>query len=168
VPAVVPDSRLGGPTPAEELSWDTPIPLHAESRAPGDHEPATGFLFRLHADPACTARLAPQTQVVARRYDHAKAADLCEACTTAVIPTAQSSVVRHLRDAERTLQRMRSRASDGPMPREMVQCRAIRFEAESAVSLHPDAGALAARVAEFAGEVMESLREVMHAYDRRR
>ncbi len=164
----MPASRTEGSPPAEVLSWDTPVPLHAESRPPRDDEPAKGFLLRLHTDPACPSRLAPDLPLLAHRYDQAKAADLCTGCATTLIPAARSSVVRQLRDAEATLQRMRGRSADGPMPREMVQCRAIRFEAETAASVHPDAGALAVRVAALAGEVMAALREVMEAYDRRR
>ena len=154
--------------PVEELSWDTPVLLHAESRPPKDDEPAKGFLLRLHTNPDCAARLAPDLVLLTRRYEQVKADALCRECAAAVVPTSVSSIVRHLREAERTLHRMRGKTADGPMPREMVQCRALRFEAESAISVHPDTPALAARVAGLAGEVMESLREAMQAYDRRR
>lgn len=164
----LPASRTGSPVPPEELSWDSPVQLHAESRPPQDDEPAKGFLLRLHTDPACAARLAPDISMLARRYETVKADSLCLECASGVIPSAQSSVVRRLREAERTLHRMRGRSTDGPMPREMVQCRAVRFEAESAVSIHPDAAALASRVADLASEVSQSLRDAMASYDRRR
>ncbi len=85
-----------------------------------------------------------------------------------LVASSHSSVVRQLREAERTLHRMRGRSTDGPMPREGVQCRAIRFEAENTVSIHPDARALADRVADLASEVMESLRNAMIRYASRR
>lgn len=164
----LPASRTGGPTPAEELSWDAPVTLHAESRAPRDDEPARGFLLRMHTDPDCTSRLVPDGILVAKRYDQVKADQLCTECATPLVASSTSSVVRHLREAERTLHKLRGRASDGPMPREMVQCRAVRFEAESARSVHPDAAALAERVVALASEVADTLRDAMQAYDRHR
>jgi hypothetical protein len=159
-------TTAGHSTLPEELSWDRPVALHAESRAPRDDEPAKGFLLRLHIDPACTARLAPTTALVFREYDHVKAEALCAECALALVPQATSSVVRRLRDAERTLQRLRGRTD--PMPREVVQCRALRFEAESAVGVHPDVPGLAARVADLATEVGSALRDTLHSHDRRR
>lgn len=53
------------------------------------------------------------------------------------------------------------------MPREIVYCRAMRFEAQSAVSVHPAAPLLADRTADLAGDVAEALRAAMVAYDRR-
>ncbi|MGB8651686.1 MAG: hypothetical protein WCD35_13615 [Mycobacteriales bacterium] len=159
------DGHLAAP---EELSWDAPVALHAESRALREDEPARGFLLRLHSDPACTLRLVPEAPLVARRYDQAKADSICPACGHALVAVASSSVVRRLREAETTLTRLRARAGDGPMPREVVHCRALRYEAETMTSVHPDAAELAARVAALAGEVGEVLREVMIAYDRRR
>jgi hypothetical protein len=159
---------VGHQPAAEELSWDAPMALHAESRAPRDDEPARGFLLRLHTDPACPSRLVPGGALVAKRYETAKADALCTECATPLVADASSSVVRQLREAERTLLRLRSRAHEGPMPREMVQCRALRYEAETAVSIHPDAAALAQLVVELASEVVQELREAMAAYDRNR
>jgi hypothetical protein len=150
----------------EELSWDLPVALHAESRPPRDDEPRRGFLLRLHADPQCTARLAPETLLLLRQYDQVKAESLCQECATSLVPSSSSSVIRRLREAERTLQRMRGRTD--PMPREVVQCRALRFEAESAVSVHPDTAALATKVADLATEVSTALRDAMQNYDHRR
>ncbi len=53
------------------------------------------------------------------------------------------------------------------MPREIVYCRAMRFEAQSAVNVHPAAPLLADRVADLAVDVAEALRAAMVAYDRR-
>jgi hypothetical protein len=159
-------STAGHQPAPEELSWDQSVALHAESRPPRDDEPSRGFLLRLHTDPQCTARLAPETLLVVRQYEQVKAESLCAECTTSLVPSSSSSVVRRLREAERTLQRMRGRQD--PMPREIVQCRALRFEAESAVSVHPDTAALAARVADLATEVSDALRDAMQSYDRRR
>lgn len=153
------------PAAAEELSWDAPVVFHAESRAPRDDEPARGFLLRLHADPGCTSRLAPDGPLVARRYEEAKADALCAECTGPVVAAAHSSVVRRLRDAERTLRGLLARSGEGPMPREIVHCRALRFEAEQARGVHPDVGDLALRVADLAGEVAGVLREALTAYD---
>lgn len=122
--------------------------------------------MRLHTDPDCTARLAPALAMLSRRYEQVKAEVLCAECATGLVPSASSSVIRRLREAERTLQRMRGRTD--PMPREVVQCRALRYEAESAVSVHPDTPTLAARVADLATEVGAALREAMQSYDRRR
>ncbi len=156
------------PAPPEELYWDAQVALYAESRAPHDAEPCKGFLLRLHADSACIDRLAPDHPLVAKRYEQVRADTVCLACSEHLIATSSSSVVRRLRDAERTLHRMRGSASDVPMSKEVVHCRALRFEAESAVSVHPDAADLAARVADLATQVGYSLREAVAAYDRRR
>ena len=153
---------------AEELSWDDLVPLHAESRAPRDDEPARGFLLRLHTDPTCASRLVPDGSLVGRKYESAKAEAMCGECTADLVAQSHSSVPRRLRDAERTLLNLQSRQHDGPMPKEIVHCRALRFEAESAVSVHPDVPETAARVADLASEVAEALREAMAAYDRRR
>jgi hypothetical protein len=162
-----PSSTTAGHQAApEELSWDGPVVLHGESRAPRDDEPARGFLLRLHLEPSCTFRLAPGTAVLTRRYEQVKADALCLECAGSLVASSTSSVVRRLREAERTLQRMRGRQD--PMPREVVQCRALRFEAESAVSIHPDTSALAVKVADLATEVSDALREAMQSYDRRR
>jgi hypothetical protein len=166
VPLTPSSAKAGHQAAPEELSWDRPVGLHAESRAPRDDEPAKGFLLRLHTDPQCQARLSPATALLARRYEQVKAEALCQECASSLIPSSSSSVIRRLRDAERSLQRMRGRSD--PMPREVVQCRALRFEAESAVSVHPDTPALAARVADLATEISDALREAMQSYDRRR
>ena len=152
----------------EELSWDAAVVFHGESRAPRDDEPARGFLLRLHADPACTSRLAPEAPLHERRYESVRADQLCLDCAAGLVASSSSSVVRRLREAERTLLSLRGRTTDGPMPREIVHCRAIRFEAESTVSLHPDARVLAVRVAALATNVADGLRDAMAAYDRRR
>jgi hypothetical protein len=155
-----------GPAAAvEELSWDAPIAFHAESRAPREDEPARGFLLRLHADPDCPSRLAPGNALVARRYEQAKADALCAECSGPVVATAHSSVVRRLREAERTLRALLAHSGDGPMPREIVHCRALRFEAEQARGVHPDVSDLAHRVADLAGEVAGVLKEALAAYD---
>jgi hypothetical protein len=161
-------AAAGQLAPAEELSWDAAVRLHGESRAPRDDEPARGFLIRLHTDPACPARLVPDGTLVTKSYERAKAETVCPECGSALVARASSSVVRRLREAERTLHKLRGRAADGPMPRELVHCRALRFEAESVVSVHPDAAALATRVADLAGAVADSLRDAMARYDRRR
>jgi hypothetical protein len=158
----------GSQAAPEELSWDAPVTAHAESRAPRDDEHGRGFLLRLHLDPACTARLVPGGLLVAKRYEQAKADSICLECGADLVAGSQSSVVRRLRDAERTLVRLQGRGGDEPMPREIVHCRALRFEAETAVSVHPDAAELAARVADLATRVSDALREAMAAYDRRR
>lgn len=157
-----PDSR------AEELSWDSPVAFHGESRAPRDDEPARGFLLRLHADPSCASRLVPDAPLIARRYESVRADQLCLDCATSLVASSASSVVRRLREAERTLLALRSRIGDGPMPREIVHCRALRFEAENTASLHPDARLIAVRVAALATDVADGLQAAMAAYDRHR
>lgn len=142
--------------PPEELTWEPAVTLAGESRPPARGE--RGFALRLHADPACDHRLAPTTALVTRAYAQARAADLCPACTGGVVRHSSSSVVRRLRDAERTLRRLLATAAD-PVPREIVHCRALRYEAEQAVSVHPDVRALAAEVADLATEVQEALRD---------
>lgn len=164
----LPVTRAGLRAAPEALSWDVPVALHAESRAPRDDEPARGFLLRLHTDPDCSARLVPGGTLVAKTYEQAKADAVCAECGTSLVASSSSSVVRRLREAERTLHKLRGTAADGPMPREVVHCRALRFEAETAVSVHPDAAALAARVADLASELGEYLRDAMASYDRRR
>lgn len=142
--------------------------LHGESRAPRDDEPARGFLLRLHADAGCCSRLVPGASLVARPYETVKADQLCLDCAGALVASSSSSVVRRLREAERTLLSLRGRGAEGPMPKEIVHCRALRFEAESTASVHPDTRFLALRVAALATDVAEVLREAMAAYDRRR
>lgn len=159
-----PTGQQPGP---EELSWDRPTTFHAESRAPHDDEPARGFLLRLHSDSACLRQLAPDGLLVPKAYERTRADTVCGQCGTEAVAASSSSVVRRLRGAERALHRLRARAGDGPMPREVVYCRAMRFEAQSAVSVHPAAPLLADRVADLAGEVAEALRAAMVAYDRR-
>lgn len=153
--------------PPEELAWDAPVVFHAESRA-GD---GAGFLLRLHTDPACPLRLVPEGLLVSRRYDRARADALCPTCAAATVPTSTSTVVRRLRDAARTLDRLRAAASApgaGPMPREVVHVRALRYEAQHAVSVHPDAPRAAEAVVTLADEVAEALRHALTSYDRRR
>ena len=147
----------GEPAPPELLSWDRPVRLAGESR-PRAHG-QRGFVLRLHGDPDCPERLAPGTRLVGRGYEQARADDLCRACTAALVETSSSSVVRRLRDAERILRRLLATAHDAPVPREIVHCRALRYEAEQAVSVHPHVRALAAEVHDLAGEVAEALRE---------
>ena len=166
--APAPGAPSQAPPQGEELSWDDPVTLHGESRAPRDDEPARGFLLRLHADPSCGSRLVPDAQLIARRYEAVRAEQLCLDCTVGLVPSSSSSVVRRLREAERTLLGLRGRIGDGPMPREIVHCRALRFEAESTVSVHPDARLIAVRVAALATDVADGLRDAMAAYDRRR
>lgn len=143
--------------PAELLSWDAPVVLAGESRPPAEHE--RGFVLRLHADPACPDRLVPGTRLVVRSYAQTRAAELCPSCREPAVRSASSSALRRLRDAERTLRRLQARAGDGPIPREIVHCRALRHEAESLESVHPDAPALAAEVVALAGTVAEQLRD---------
>lgn len=131
--------------------------LAGESRPPADGE--RGFVLRLHADPGCAVRLVPGARLVERSYEQARADDVCPACTAGVVASSSSSVVRRLRDAERTLRRLLASASDTPLPREIVHCRALRHEAAQARSVHPHVQALAAEVADLAGEVAEALRE---------
>lgn len=154
-------SALSAALPPEVLAWESPVVLSGESRPPAGHE--RGFVLRLHADEACTHRLVAGRALVARRYDEAKADDLCPACTSELVRAATSSVVRRLRDAQRTLRALLAgaRRGDRPVPREVVHCRALRYEAEQAVSVHPDVQALAAEVVDLAGEVAEALREAL-------
>lgn len=161
-------SPTGHQAAPEELSWDRPVRLHAESRAPLEDEAPRGFLLRLHTDPACPARLVPDGALVLRSYEQARADTICTACGVELVASSHSSVVGRLREAERTLHKLRGRSTEGPMPREIVHCRALRFEAETMVSTHPDAAELAVRVSELAGAVAEALRDAMAAYDRRR
>lgn len=151
---------------AEELFWDDPVTFHAESRAPRDDEPARGFLLRLHRDAACPNRLCPHHALVAKRYEQVKAPTLCPVCTAPLVASSHSSVVRRLRDAERTLTLLLGQASMGPMPRETVHCRALRHEAETHRSVHPDAAEAAAIVVELAGTVADALREALVRYER--
>lgn len=161
MPAVTPRSQdRPGPT-VEELFWDDAVRVHAESRAPRDDEPARGFLLRLHLDPDCSARLAPEHPLVLKRYDHAKAEQLCPECTRTLLESAHSSVVRALRNAETTLLRLQGQGPDQLVPREIVHCRALRHEAETATGVHPDIPAVAQRVAALATVVERSLREAM-------
>ena len=146
-----------GAAPPEVLTWEQPVRLAGESRPRADGE--RGFLLRLHADPACPQRLVPGARPVERGYQQARAGDLCTACTAGVVATSSSSVVRRLRDAERTLRRLLASAEDAPVPREIVHCRALRHEAAQAQSVHPQVRALAAEVHDLAGEVAEALRE---------
>ena len=148
------------PAPPEVLSWDAPVVLHGESLAPPDGSRASGFQLRLHADPACADRLA-DVPLVARRYDEARADALCPACTHDLVPTSQSSVARRLREAERTLLGLREQVSRDPLPRSVVHCVALRFEATSAESVHPDVPALAARVAALATDTADALRAAL-------
>ncbi|MCU1691134.1 MAG: hypothetical protein JWM64_225 [Frankiales bacterium] len=145
------------PVAPEVLSWDPPETLTGESRPPVGVQ--KGFLLRLHADPRCPVRLVPGGRTVARSYDQARVADLCPACTGEVVARSSSTVLARLRDAERTLRRLLVTAHTAPVPREIVHCRALRFEAEQAVSAHPAVAPLAAEVAVLAGEVAEALRE---------
>lgn len=145
--------------PPEVLSWDEPVRLHGESVAPPEDAPARGFLLRLHADPACAQRLAPHANLVAKSYEDVRADTLCSACGLGLVPSSRSSVARRLREAERTLLDLRRRVGREPLPREVVHCVALRFEATSAVSLHPDVPLLAARVAALATGTAEALRE---------
>lgn len=160
------------PTPAEtsasveELYWDDPVTFHAESRAPRDDEPARGFLLRLHLDPACSARISPEHVLVAKRYEQVKAPTMCPECTGPLVATSRSSVVRRLREAERTLTLLLAQASAGPMPRETVHCRALRHEAETHRSIHPEAPGAASTVIELAGTVADALREALVKYER--
>lgn len=146
-----------GATAPEVLTWDREVVLSGESRPPVDGE--RGFVLRLHADPGCPERLAPQTRLVARGYEQVRAEALCPRCTADVVAVSASSVLRRLRDADRTLRRLLATAREAPVPREIVHCRALRYEAEQAVSVHPQVRAAAADVAELAGEVAEALRE---------
>lgn len=143
----------------ELLSWDEPVALAGESRPPAAHE--RGFVLRLHGDAACPSRLAPHVVLRTRRYDEVRADDLCADCTTALVAAASSSVVRRLRDAERTLHHIRASASDRPVPREVVHCRALRHEAEQATGVHPLVPVLAQEVVDLATEVAEALRDAL-------
>lgn len=143
--------------PPEQLSWEPAVTLAGESRPPASGE--RGFVLRLHADTSCPDRLAPGTPLRSRAYDQVRADALCPGCTRAVVVASSSSVLRRLRDAERTLRRLLATAHDAPVPKEIVHCRALRYEAEQAQSVHPDVLAYAAEVADLAGEVMEALRQ---------
>jgi hypothetical protein len=165
VPQVPFPTRSDTSTVVEELCWDDPVSFHAESRAPRDDEPARGFLLRLHMDAACAARISPDHVLVAKRYEQAKATTLCPECTGSVVASSHSSVVRRLKEAERTLQVLLKQAAKGPMPRETVHCRALRHEAETTVSIHPEAAEVAARVIELAGSVAETLRQALARYE---
>lgn len=143
--------------PAEELTWADPVVLAGESRPPRGLERA--FVLRLHGTRRCRERIAPGTHFVDRSYDVVRADTLCPACTSDVVASSTSSVLRRLRDAEQVLLRLRASAATAPVPREIVHCRALRYEAESAVSVHPAVPGRAAEVAALAGEVAEAIRE---------
>lgn len=149
------------------LSWDDPVRLHGESVAPSDDR-GRGFLLRLHADPACGVRLSPDTALVAKDYDEVRAEVLCAACGTGLVPASRSSVARRLREAERTLLTLRQRIGGEPLPREIVHCVALRYEATSAVSVHPDVPQLAARVAALATGTADALRDSLEAFQSHR
>lgn len=142
--------------------------MHAESRAPREDEPIKGFLLRLHLDPTCLCRLSPEHLLIAKRFEEAKADSLCPECAGSAVAAAHSSVVRRLKEAERTLRALHDRANDGPMPREVVHCLALRHEAETAQSVHPEATELAARVTSLATEVADRLKDAMRRYDHAR
>lgn len=154
------------PAPPEVLSWEQPVGLFGESRPPvgGRH----GFLLRLHLDPDCPHRLVPAVRLLPRSCPEARAEELCTLCTSAVVASSSSSVLRRLRDAEHTLRRLLATADDAPVPREIVHCRALRYEAEQAVSLHPQVPQLAAEVVVLAGEVAETLRQGLRRFAPRR
>lgn len=161
------DATAAPVLPPEELAWDDPVVFHAESRAGED----TGFLLRLHSDAACHLRLAPEGLLVSRRYDRARADALCPSCALVTVPASTSTVVRRLRDAARTLDRLRAAATApgaGPMPREVVHVRAMRYEAQHVASVHPDAPQAAEVVVALAEEVGAALRHALASYDRRR
>ena len=166
MPPVPTPTRADAHTAVEELFWDYPVTFHAESRAPRDDEPARGFLLRLHVDPRCSARISPEQVLFAKRFEQAKAPTLCPECSGVVVGSSHSSVVRRLKEAERTLQHLLTQAAKGPMPRETVYCRALRHEAETTVSIHPDAEQAAATVIELAGSVAETLREALASFER--
>lgn len=149
--------RETGHTAPELLSWSPPEPLTGESRPPVGVQ--KGFLQRLHADPSCRDRLVPGGHTATRTYEQVRAADLCPTCTAEVVARSSSSVLARLRDAERLLRRLLETAHTDPVPREVVHCRALRFEAEQSVSLHPEVPPLALHVAALAGETAEALRE---------
>ncbi len=155
------------PFSVEELFWDEPVTVHAESR-PATEQEGKGFLLRLHTQPACENRLAPGSRLFAKRYDTARSEALCRACGSDLVAASHSSVVRHLRDAERVLEALKERAHVEPMPREIVHCRALRHEAECAASIHPDTAELVERVIGLAGEVADALRSTLSAYERAR
>jgi hypothetical protein len=146
------------------LSWDVPVRLHGESLAPPADARARGFLLRLHADPDCTFRLTPHVGLVAKEYDEARAETLCNACTADLVPESQSSVARRLREAERTLMALRERVGKEPLPREVVHCVALRYEATTATSVHPEVPLLAARVAALATGTADALRDSLAAF----
>lgn len=154
------------PFAVEELYWDDPVTVHAESRPATDQE-GRGFLLRLHTDDACTNRLAPGSKLFAKTYDTARSEALCRTCAADLVAQSHSSVVRHLRDAERVLQSLKARAHGEPMPREIVHCRALRHEAECVASIHPMTAELVERVIGLAGEVADALRSTLAAYDQR-
>ena len=165
-PAPAPLSSPEASASVEELYWDEPVRFHAESRPPRDDEPARGFLLRLHLDPDCPARICPEQALVAKRYEQVKAPTLCPGCTEPLVATSRSSVVRRLLEAERTLTQLLGVAAQGPSPRESVHCRALRHEAETHRSIHPDAAEAAGRVVELAGTVADALREALVRYER--
>jgi hypothetical protein len=159
------DARAAPVLPPEELSWDDPVAVSAESRA----SDGGGFLLRLHLDPRCPTRLVPDGLLVARRVPTARADALCPTCATSLVAGSRSSVVLRLRESARVLDRLRARAADsGPMPREVVHVRALRYEAETCASVHPDVDRARAAVLDLAAEVTELLRRAMASYDRRR
>ena len=159
------DARAAPVLPPEELSWDDPVVVSAESRA----SDGGGFLLRLHVDGQCPLRLVPDGLLVARRVASARADALCPTCAGGLVARSTSSVVLRLRESARVLDRLRARAADaGPMPREVVHVRALRYEAEACVSVHPDAERARAAVLDLAAEVADALRRAMAAYDRRR
>ena len=154
-----------------ELSWDHPTTFHAESRAPHDDEPARDFLLRLHSDPTCPLRLAPDGLLMPKDYERARADTVCGQCGTEAVAASSFSVVRRLREAERALQRLPTclPARKGGRRTDTPGGRLLPGDAlpQGAVSVHPAVPLLADRGVDLTGAVAEALRAAMVAYDRR-
>lgn len=145
----------------EELTWEAPVSLAGESRAPGQGE--RGFALRLHADPACPDRLAPGADLRPRRVDACRADALCPSCTEGVLSCARSSALRDLLDARRRLELLQEGRSERSLPRQAVLCRQLAAAAADVASRCPEVQEAAQEVHRLAAAVQESVRERMLA-----
>lgn len=145
----------------EQLTWEAPVALSGESRAPQQGE--RGFALRLHADPACPDRLAPGLDLRLRSVDACRADALCPSCTEGVLSCARSSALRDLLDARRRLQRVQEGRSERSLPRQAALCRQLRAAAGEVHSRCPEVQEAAGDVLDLAETVLAVVRERMLA-----
>lgn len=145
----------------EQLTWEAPVALSGETRAPEQGE--RGFALRLHADPACRDRLVPGRELLPRAVEACRADALCPSCTEGVLSCARSSALRDLLDARRRLLRLQEGRSERSLPRQAVLCRQLLTAAEEVRSRCPEVVELAAAVAGLAEEVLAQVRARMLA-----